>query len=49
VADDEDMRYGWQNIPIPPEYDAGWEIVDAYDSDKKTLWRRWRAARGSRG
>jgi hypothetical protein len=40
VDGDEDMSMGWQNIPIRPTLEQGWEIVADYDSDKKTLWRR---------
>lgn len=39
VADDPEMNFGWQNIPLPPDFDAGWEIFDT-SSDKKTGWRR---------
>jgi hypothetical protein len=51
AADDPEMTAGWQNIPFPPEHDAGWTPVMEYDSDKHTLWRRprCRAGRGVAG
>jgi hypothetical protein len=39
VADDDDFKTGWQNIPLPPSYDDGWVVFDS-SRDKKTGWER---------
>jgi hypothetical protein len=39
--DDREMDQGWRAIPIPPEFDARWEIFDT-SKDYKTGWLRVR-------
>jgi hypothetical protein len=39
VADDWDMDYGWNTIPLPPTIDDVWLIWDD-TGDRKTGWIR---------
>jgi hypothetical protein len=39
-ADDENLHFGYQMIPMPPAAEAGWIIDRNYDRDHKTKWRR---------
>jgi hypothetical protein len=39
--DDRAMDYGWRCIPIPPDADVDWFILDS-SRDYKTVWGRWR-------
>jgi hypothetical protein len=41
VAGDDEFLYGWQQIPLPPALDEGWEIFDT-SKDRRTGWERIR-------
>jgi hypothetical protein len=44
VAGDH-VDYGWRCVPVPPDSDPNWFIVDDSD-DRRTVWARWHFAEG---
>jgi hypothetical protein len=44
-ADDPEMENGWSCVPVPPDNDPSWFILDA-THDRRTTWGRWHFAEG---
>jgi hypothetical protein len=42
---DLEMEDGWRCVPIPPDLDDDWFVVDS-SSDRKTVWGCWRYLTG---
>jgi hypothetical protein len=36
---DREMQHGWRCIPVPPDDEPRWYILDS-SSDRKTVWGR---------